>query len=203
MRAILATRHISVPPFSSISSVLRHEDVEFVFTGAVVCLARSHAMLVFDDRLSESPTRSPMSPLLPAIVSALHVGGIALSFASIHLRARGALRGAIDDVLAADNAWGVAAIVVVGSGLARAFLGLEKGSNFYLHNVNFFAKMVALGVLFVLELWPMVTLLRARFSALDVTTALPAIGRISQVQYALLVVMLVLAPLMARGVGQF
>ncbi len=31
----------------------------------------------------------------------------------------------------------------------------------------------------------------------------PAIGRISQVQYALLVVMLVLAPLMARGVGQF
>ena len=53
MREILATRHISVPPFSSISSVLRHEDVELVFTGAVVCLARSHAMLVFDDRLSD------------------------------------------------------------------------------------------------------------------------------------------------------
>jgi putative membrane protein len=144
-----------------------------------------------------------MSPLLPAVVSALHVGGIALSFASVFLRARGALRGAVDDVLAADNAWGIAAIVVVGSGVARAFLGLEKGSNFYLHNASFFAKMIALGVLSLLELWPMVTLLRARFSSLDVTTALPAIGRISQVQLALLIFMLCVAPLMARGVGQF
>jgi putative membrane protein len=144
-----------------------------------------------------------MNPLAPAFLSALHIGGIALSFASIHLRGRAAHRGSAADTLAADNAWGVAAIVVMGSGFLRAFAGFEKGANFYLHNLSFYLKMSVIGILLLLELWPMVTLLRARLSTFDVTQALPRIGLISRVQLALLVVMLLLGPLMARGVGQY
>lgn len=141
--------------------------------------------------------------LLPAALSALHVLGIALACGSIFLRARGAARGVVDDVLAADNAWGLSAIVVVATGLLRAFGGFEKGTAFYLHNGAFYAKLTLLFVVALLELWPMVTLLRARIQRRDVTTVLPRIALLSRVQLALLVLMAFVAPLMARGVFQF
>src|SRR5438477_88488 len=71
-----------------------------------------------------------------AIVSALHVLAVALGLASVTLRGR-ALKRPLDDgglarLFAADNLWGVAALLLVATGLLRAFGGLEKGSAFYL-----------------------------------------------------------------------
>lgn len=54
--------------------------------------------------------------MIAAIVSALHVLAVALGLASVFVRGR-ALRGALDDaglrrLFAADNAWGVAALLL-------------------------------------------------------------------------------------------
>jgi putative membrane protein len=138
-----------------------------------------------------------------ALLSALHVLGIALACGSIFLRARGAGRGGVDDVLAADNAWGLSAIVMIATGLLRAFGGFEKGTAFYLHNGAFHAKLTLLLVVLLFELWPMVTLLRARIQQRDVTAALPRIALLSRMQLVLVVLMACVAPLMARGLFQF
>ncbi len=73
-----------------------------------------------------------------AVVSALHVLALAIGLPSVVFRGR-ALKGTLDAaglrrLFAADNAWGLAALLWIGTGLLRAFGGLEKGAQFYLHS---------------------------------------------------------------------
>jgi len=48
------------------------------------------------------------------------------------------------------------------TGLLRAFGGLEKGAPFYLNSRLFWTKLGLFGLVFVLEIWPMMTFIRWR-----------------------------------------
>jgi putative membrane protein len=145
-----------------------------------------------------------------ALVSALHVLGFGLGLGSVFVRARAFGRVPFDaaarkTALVADGVWGISALVLVPTGLARAFAGLEKGSAFYLASHGFLLKISFVILVFAIELWPMITLIRWRIAdakgqPVDVTRA-PAFAILSYVEAALLVVIVVLASLMARGFG--
>jgi putative membrane protein len=148
-----------------------------------------------------------MNPLtLRWLVASLHLLALPLGLGGVWVRARslrGPLYGAgLRRVFAADNVWGLAAVIWIGTGLARAFGGLEKGTAYYLHHPAFYAKMALLGLTLLLEIWPMVTLIRWRVKqrrgvTLDTSTA-PALARISEIQALLVVLMVFTATALAR-----
>lgn len=147
-----------------------------------------------------------MSSLLPAalpaaLLSALHLVGFAMGLYGIGLRARALGRGDLPTALHADNIWGIAALILIPSGLVRAFGGLEKGADFYLHSPAFWLKMGLLALLMALELWPMVLLIRWRIRPARVETRLlPRLAWISRLEVGLLLLLPVAAAMMARGV---
>jgi putative membrane protein len=143
------------------------------------------------------------------LLAALHLIGFGIALGPVWVRSR-ALRGPLDTpglhrVFAADTWWGVSAIVLIGTGLVRAFGGLEKGTSYYLGNHLFLTKMVLLVAILVLEVAPMVGLIRWRMAlrkgAVPDTSLAGRYARISTVQAWLLVVMVFLASGMARGFG--
>lgn len=100
------------------------------------------------------------------IIATIHILTFGLGAASIWMRAR-ALKelkdaSGLKDVFFADNLWGIAAFLWLLTGLWRAFGGLEKGSAYYLGNVAFLVKMSLFILVFVLELRPMITLIKWR-----------------------------------------
>jgi putative membrane protein len=108
-------------------------------------------------------------------------------------------------VFLADSLWGLAALLWISTGLWRLLAGLEKGTGYYLQNHVFLTKMALLILILVLELRPMVTLIRWRSAVSrdqlpDTRTAL-SLARISFVQAGLVVLMVFAATAMARGVG--
>jgi putative membrane protein len=144
-----------------------------------------------------------------AIVSSLHLLALALGLPGVYLRGR-ALRGPLDGpglarLFAADTVWGAAAVLWVATGLLRAFGGLEKGSQFYLSSPLFWVKMALLLLIVALEVWPMVTFIRWRIARgrgqTPDTTRAGALSAINRVQVVLVVVMVFVASLMARGFG--
>ena len=144
-----------------------------------------------------------------AIVSALHVLALALGLPSVFLRGR-ALRGPLNAaglrrLFAADTVWGLAALLWIATGLLRAFGGLEKGTDFYLRSTLFWAKLGLFAAVFALELRPMLTLIRwrrqlARGVTPDTSSA-RALHALNQAELALVVVIVFVASLMARGFG--
>ena len=147
--------------------------------------------------------------MLSAVVSALHVLAVALALASVFLRGR-ALRRPLDAdgfrrLFAADNVWGISALLLIATGVLRAFAGLEKGSAFYLASHLFWTKMALFALVFALEIWPLVTLLRwrrqlAHGRAPDVSRA-RALYAVTHAEMALVVVIVFVAAFMARGFG--
>jgi putative membrane protein len=109
----------------------------------------------------------------------------------------------------ADLDWGVAAGLWIVTGLWRYLGGIEKDTVYYNHNTVFMAKLGVLVLILALEVWPMITLIRwrravASGTAPETLAASPAAGRIatiSHLQAGLVVVMVVLAVAMARGLG--
>ena len=141
--------------------------------------------------------------MLAALASAVHVLALGVGLGAIFARQR-ALRGPVDvaAVLRADNWWGVAALMWIASGLARAFGGIEKGTAFYLANNLFWVKMSLYGLASLLELWPMYTFILWRVrqqkgQPVDLARA-PILRRISQVE----VVIVCLIPLVAAGMAR-
>jgi putative membrane protein len=108
-------------------------------------------------------------------------------------------------VVAADTLWGLTALVLVGTGGWRALGGLEKGTAYYLTNALFWSKMALLGTVLLLEVWPMITLIRWRIAlgrgGVPDTGRAGTFAAISWVQAALVVLLVVAATGMARGVG--
>jgi putative membrane protein len=144
---------------------------------------------------------------LAAIVSSLHLLALALGLAAISLRGRG-LRGGLDvgavrRVLAADTAWGVAALLWLATGLLRAFAGLEKGSAFYLDSGLFWTKMALFAAVVVIEVRPMLTFIRwrgdLRRGRTPDTSSARALYVVNHVEMALVIVMVFVASFMARG----
>jgi putative membrane protein len=143
------------------------------------------------------------------LFAALHLLGLGVGLGAIWARAR-TLRGELDlaglrRVFAADTWWGVSALVWITTGVVRAFAGLEKGTAYYLHNHLFWTKMAMLGLILVLELAPMITLIRWRFQVArgeQPDTRLAARFAWISVLQAILVVFMVLAATgLARGYG--
>ena len=105
----------------------------------------------------------------------------------------------------ADMLWGLAALLWVSTGLWRWLGGVEKASSYYTGNHIFLAKMGLFVLVVLLELKPMTTLAKwrreaARGGTPDLRDA-PALGAVSYVQAAILLVMVVAATAMARGYG--
>jgi putative membrane protein len=102
---------------------------------------------------------------IAALLSAVPILTLALGLGAVVERGR-ALSGPLDDagwnrLLAADNAWGAAAVFWIASGLARVFYG-GRHPSFYWHNGLFWVKLGLFGMIFALELAPMITFIRAR-----------------------------------------
>jgi putative membrane protein len=139
--------------------------------------------------------------------AAAHLLALGIGLLAVWMRGR-TLREVLEPVTLRrvfffDNLWGAAAVLWLVTGLWRAFGGLEKGSAYYLNSTSFWVKMALLGLVLVLEIWPMVTLIRWRLAlgkGLRVDTS-PArrIATISIVQTALTVLMVFVATAMARG----
>lgn len=148
--------------------------------------------------------------IVAALLSAIHMLTLALGAGAIFARGR-ALAGPLDDagwkrLLAADTAWGVAALLWIASGVARVFFG-GKESSFYWRNGFFWLKLVLFLLIFTLEQAPMMTFIRAR-RARSRGAAMPgfridAYRYINTIELALVVTIVVVAAFMARGAWLF
>jgi putative membrane protein len=143
------------------------------------------------------------------LFAALHLFGLGMALGSVWARGR-ALRSAVSEtdvrrVLAADTWWGISALVLIGTGLTRLFVGFDKPTAYYLNNHMFWTKMGLLVVILVLEITPMLALIRWRMQlargAMPDTSRAAGFARISAVQALLVVLMILMATGMARGFG--
>jgi putative membrane protein len=153
--------------------------------------------------------RDRLGIVLSALLSALHLLALAVGLPSVFFRGR-ALAGPLDEaglrrLFAADSAWGIAALLWIGTGLARAFGGLEKGTQFYLASPLFWVKMALLAGILVLELTPMITIMRWRLAhqrgRIPDTTNARRLYLINHAQMGLVILMVFAASFMARGIG--
>jgi len=145
-----------------------------------------------------------------ALLSAIHVLTLALGAGAIFARGR-AMSRPLDDqgwkrLLAADNLWGIAALLWIASGLARVFYG-GKEPAFYWRNGFFWLKMSLFLVVFALEIAPMTTFTRVRI-AQSRGTAIPRFPietyrRINAAELGLVVAIVFVAAFMARGAWLF
>ncbi|XVJ98002.1 DUF2214 family protein (plasmid) [Burkholderia vietnamiensis] len=146
------------------------------------------------------------------LLAAVHLMTFGVAFAGIAARNR-ALRRVIASaqaadlpgVFKADAVWGASALVLIATGLARAFGGFEKGTAYYLHEPLFHLKMTALVLILLLEIVPMLGLLRWRGAVRrqqtpDLRRARTYV-RIGHWQAVLVMVIVFAAAGMARGIG--
>lgn len=147
--------------------------------------------------------------LIRWLFAALHLLGLGVGLGAVWARAR-ALRGPLDPAglrraFYADGWWGAAAAIWIGTGLVRVIGGLEKGMDYYLQNHVFWGKMALLLAILVLEVSPMLTLARWRVQLRrgetpDTRTA-GRLANISHAQVVLVLLMVLAATAMARGIG--
>lgn len=145
------------------------------------------------------------------VLAALHLIALGLGLGAVINRGT-ALREvpdlrSVQRVFRADLIWGIAAILWIATGLWRYFGEIEKSTAYYNANYFFLTKMTLFGLIGLLEIWPMVTLIRWRLAigrgGSPGVVAVPGTARIiatiSHVQATLLVLMVFAAAAMARG----
>jgi putative membrane protein len=143
------------------------------------------------------------------LLATIHLWAFALGFWAVVSRGTAFRRmatgvGEARSVLIADNLWGISAVVLLVTGGMRAFGGYEKGTDYYLHQPLFHLKMTLFVLILLLEVAPMITLIkwriaRARGAAVDTGRA-TLFARISHIEALLLLLIVVAATGMARGV---
>src|SRR5919112_4897078 len=106
--------------------------------------------------------------MLRLTLAALHLIALGLGLGAVIARGT-ALRespsnAALRRAFRSDSTWGFAALLWIGTGLWRLLDGIDKPRAYYLTNPTFHAKMGLFVLILVLELWPMMTLLRWRRS---------------------------------------
>jgi putative membrane protein len=143
------------------------------------------------------------------LLAGLHLLALGVGLGAVWVRGR-ALSSRLDErglhsVFLADMWWGIAAFLWIGTGVWRLFAALEKNTGYYFQNHFFLAKMGLLAVILILEVWPMITLIKWRRQVtagrLPATRVAPALARISFAQAVLVMLMVFLASGMARGYG--
>jgi len=143
------------------------------------------------------------------LLAALHLLAFGVGFWAVltrgtHFRRLAAGAGEARSVLIADNIWGICALVLLVTGGMRAFGGFEKGTDYYLQQPLFHLKMTLFVLILLLELAPMMTLIKwrialARGATIDTARA-KLFARISHVEGLMMLLMVVAATGMARGV---
>ena len=143
------------------------------------------------------------------IVAFSHLLALGIGMGAVWARGR-ALRGPLDDaglknVFYFDNWYGIAALIWIVTGVWRAFGGLEKGTDYYLHSRSFLIKMVIYLLLAALETWPMIVLIKWRMRlekglAIDTGKA-KLFARFSEIETFGLTCMVLAATSMSRGIG--
>ena len=151
--------------------------------------------------------------MLRITLAVLHLVALGIGLGAVYGRGRSANRlgespQTLRATFAADNWWGFAALLWISTGLWRAFAGTEKASSYYWSNHVFYAKMGLLALIFVLELFPMITLMgwrkasqRGLIDSNQLARKGRIIARISDVQLLLVIGMVIAAVMMARGYG--
>jgi putative membrane protein len=151
--------------------------------------------------------------LLRLTLAALHLIALGLGLGAVIARGT-ALRespsnAALRRAFRSDTVWGIAAALWIATGVWRMVAGLEKPPGYYYINPVFHAKMGLFVLILILELWPMMTLMRWRRSfrtgesaeRLMTRGAGKRIALISHVEALLVVVMVFVAAALARGFG--
>lgn len=142
-------------------------------------------------------------------LAAIHLLAFAIGFWAVLTRGTAFSRlaagaGEARSVLMADNLWGISAVVLLISGGMRAFGGYEKGTDYYLHQPLFHLKMTLFVLILLLEVAPMITLIKwrvalSRGATIDSGRA-KLFARVSHMEALLVLLMVVAATGMARGV---
>jgi|SRR5687767_5411541 len=150
---------------------------------------------------------------LRVLLATLHLLALGIGLGAVWTRARMLSVRPLDVVsvrraFVADAWWGIAAGLWIATGLWRLFASIEKPASYYMQNHVFLMKMGFLALILILEIWPMITLIRwrrdsgrNRESWIPDESAASRISTISYVEAALVVAMVVAAAAMARGVG--
>jgi len=109
-------------------------------------------------------------------------------------------------LLLADLVFGVSAGVVLVVGLLRVFY-FEKGASYYFHSVPFIAKFSLFAIVGLLSIYPTVTFLswraslKQRLAPAVAATRIRIVQRIVHWELVGVVLILLCAVLMARGIG--
>ena len=145
-------------------------------------------------------------------LATLHLLALGIGLGAIMTRAH-ILRERLDmdairRLFRADTGWGIAAAIWIGTGVWRLLAATEKPVSYYISNNLFFWKMGLLGLILVLEIRPMITLIKWRRAASkgeidfhEITPTARVISMVSSIQAVLVAVMVALAVAMARGYG--
>lgn len=145
--------------------------------------------------------------MLSALLSALHVLGIALVATFSTMRLFALRREDVAGIRFADNGNGVGSLFLFGAGLARFFAQTDKPTAFYTENPVFWVKMGAIAAMVALELYPQWVVFPWHVRHARERPIEPLPGQIARMfrlavpQLPLLVVVVGCAALMARGVG--
>ena len=147
------------------------------------------------------------------VLAALHLLALGIGLGAIMARwitlRRPLTADSLKRVFHFDNQWGIAAGLWIITGAWRWLGSVEKTASYYNNNHWFYAKMACLAVILLLEILPMVTLIKWRVALGKGTPAdqLPGVSRartlsaLSAVQAVLIVAMVFFAVSMARGYG--
>ncbi len=139
--------------------------------------------------------------------AALHLIALGIGLGAVWARAQmlGAQPPDLKRAFYADTWWGIAAILWIATGLVRLLAGLEKATGYYVGNSFFRIKMALLILILVLEIVPMINLIRWRVRIAHGeqpdTHSAPTFAVISRIQAGLVLLMVLAATAMARGYG--
>ena len=151
--------------------------------------------------------------MLRITLAVLHLLALGIGVGAVYARGRSANRlgespQALRATFASDSWWGFAAVLWIATGVWRAFAGTEKPSSYYWNNHVFYAKMGLLVLIFLLEGYPMIALMRWRrasqrglIDSNQLAKKGRIIARISDVELLLVIGMVIAAVMMARGYG--
>lgn len=152
--------------------------------------------------------------MLRVTLAAFHLLALGLGLGAVIYR--GAALREVPDVRSmgrafrADTLWGIAAGLWIVTGLWRYLGQTEKAFSYYNHNYFFIGKMILLVAILLLEVWPMITLIRWRIAmkrGASASVVVPGHARfiaiISHAQALLVVLMVFAASAMARGYSAF
>lgn len=145
--------------------------------------------------------------MIPALASALHILGIALVCTFSTLRLLALRKQDVPGTRLADNGNGIGAMMLFGAGFWRLFAELEKPLGFYTSNPIFWTKIGALALMVGLEMYPQYVVLPWHIRHGRKKPIEPKPGqfermfRLCVLQLPCIVVVVVCAALMSRGVG--